>query len=245
MWLLATVVIAAVVLWLMSDTLIAASASNRQQSFTSQDLLDMAETGATTATVPAAPSISVAVPTSTQQASAATVEPGSTGPAPELIAAPTVASPEAELTGPEARGFEALAMITFPWEELLPGWTIEFLPEADGLYGLTLVSEERIEIYVRENQETALLAHVIAHELGHAVDVTLNSSSDRQRWEDSRGIDSEPWWPTSGATDFSTGAGDFAEAFAAWQVGDQSFRSTLGDAPTAGQEALLAELSVN
>jgi hypothetical protein len=98
---------------------------------------------------------------------------------------------------------------------------------------------------VRESQSTELLAHVIAHELGHAVDVTLNDGPDRRRWEDARGLDSAPWWPGNGATDFSTGAGDFAESFAAWQVGDASFRSKLGGSPTTEQIALLAELSAN
>ncbi|MGB5755696.1 MAG: hypothetical protein WBM50_02175, partial [Acidimicrobiales bacterium] len=146
-------------------------------------------------------------------------------------------------TDPTSRGEAALATISYPWRELLPGWTIAFLPERDGLYGLTLVPEQRIEIYVRRTQSTVLLAHVIAHELGHAVDVTLNDGQDRRRWEASRGIESDPWWPGNGATDFSTGAGDFAESFAAWQIGGESFRSKLADPPSPDQINLLAQLS--
>lgn len=143
----------------------------------------------------------------------------------------------------EARGHAALATISYPWQQLLPEWSISFHPEKSGLYGLTMVPERKIEIYVRESQTVDLLAHVIAHELGHAVDVSLNDGPDRRRWEHARGLDSAPWWPGSGATDFSTGAGDFAESFAAWQVGDESFQSKLGDAPTVEQIELLAELS--
>ncbi len=257
-WLFASIIISAIVLWLMTDTLGAAGAA-RQSSFTSQDLIEMAAAGttATTSTTsPAAPAVSVSVPNMPQASGAVgSTSGGPAGSTPELIAAPRLAVPgaagsetaipeQALLNDPESRGQAALALISYPWQELLPEWTIEFLPETRGLYGLTLVSDKHIEVYVRDNQDLGLLAHVIAHELGHAVDVTMNNGSDRRRWEDSRGIDSEPWWPGNGDTDFSTGAGDFAEAFAAWQVGDHSFRSTLGNPPTIEQEALLAELSV-
>lgn len=238
---LASLALAFVMVWAVSDRL--AAIGDATSPFTSQDLLELAEgyqaSLDTPTTAPASPTVSVATPASNNTA---------LDTAPDLIAAPVIAAPDTiatpEPTSIEARGQAALATISYPWQELLPEWKIEFMPESMGLYGLTLVKDKRIEIYVRPFQQTELLAHVIAHELGHAVDVTMNNSRDRRRWEDSRGIDSEPWWPGSGATDFSTGAGDFAEAFAAWQVGDQSFRSTLANPPTPAQEALLAELSV-
>ncbi len=136
----------------------------------------------------------------------------------------------------------ALAQISYPWQELLPDWNIEFYPERQDLYGLTIVSERRIEIYVRGDQSSGLLAHVIAHELGHAIDVTLNSEADRQQWRDLRGLEAS-WFPSDGETDFSHGAGDFAESFAAWQVGPQSFRSNLGPPPNDDAIRLMAKLS--
>lgn len=148
-----------------------------------------------------------------------------------------------EPSDPRSRGEAALATISYPWEQLLPGWTIDFLPEKSGLFGLTLVPDKRIEVYVRDNQTEALLAHVIAHELGHAIDVTLNDGPDRRAWAEARGTGSSPWWPGNGTTDFSTGAGDFAESFAAWQVGSGSFRSTLAGPPTDAQIELLAQLA--
>ncbi len=143
----------------------------------------------------------------------------------------------------EASGREALAFIAFPWEDRLDGWTLTFSPGREGVYGYTYVDRNEIEIFVRDGQPIALLAHVIAHELGHAVDVTHNSSGDRDRWSQARGLADVPWWPGEGANDFATGAGDFAEAFAAWQVGPSEFRSEVADMPTADQLALLAELS--
>ena len=111
------------------------------------------------------------------------------------------------------------------------------------MLGLTYVESKTIEVYVRDDQSAALLAHVIAHEMGHAVDVALNDGADRERWQQVRGIESAQWWPGNGTTDFSTGAGDFAESFAAWQVGGGNFRSQLASEPDAGQLALLSELS--
>ena len=157
---------------------------------------------------------------------------------PSTIEATTSAPPT-----PAERGREALALIDYDWQSRLDGWSIVFAPGRDGVLGLTYVDRKTIEIFVRENQTSDLLAHVIAHEMGHAVDVTLNDSDERQRWQDSRGIGDAPWWPGDGATDFSTGAGDFAESFAAWQVGSGNFRSKLSGAPNAGQLDLMAELS--
>ena len=36
------------------------------------------------------------------------------------------------------------------------------------------------------------------------------------------------WWPGSGAVDFATGAGDFAECFATWLVGSTSLSQVAG-----------------
>ena len=141
------------------------------------------------------------------------------------------------------RGAAALAEISYPWRQLLPEWEIQFLSGEVGAYGYTLTRENRIDIYVREDQSHELLAHVVAHEIGHAVDVTLNDSDDRARWQAMRDIEGEPWWPDNRAADFATGAGDFAESFAAWQVGPDSFRSQLGEAPNEAELALLAELA--
>jgi len=141
------------------------------------------------------------------------------------------------------RATEALASLTYPWRDRLPGWEIRFHDGTDGAYGYTLTRESVIDIYVRDEQSTELLAHVIAHELGHAIDVTLNDGDDRERWQEARGIEDAPWWPDSRASDFATGAGDFAEAFAAWQVGTGAYRSELAPPPTETELAVLAELA--
>ena len=149
----------------------------------------------------------------------------------------------AALTEEEELGRWALDQISFPWQGALPGWRISFHGERPGLFGLTLVDDKRIEIYVRKEQDPELLVHIVAHEIGHAVDVTMNDGPDRRRWQEARGIGSEPWWPGEAASDFATGAGDFAEGFAFWQAGPEHFRSKIGPSPTEEQIALLAELT--
>jgi hypothetical protein len=160
-------------------------------------------------------------------------------PTPTTRAVPTTPPPPT----PRLRGEQSLADFSYDWQNGLPGWEISFHPGRERVLGYTFVQEKRIEIYVRDDMSDPLLAHVIAHEVGHAVDVTRNDGDDRRRWQQLRDIEDKPWWPGSGATDFSTGAGDFAESFAAWQVGSTAFRSNLGAPPDIAATALLDELA--
>ncbi len=143
----------------------------------------------------------------------------------------------------DERGTRALAEITYPWQTILPEWSIEFSPATTGPYGMTFTNDHRIEVYIHPDQSDEHLSHVVAHELGHAVDVTLNSGDERREWQEIRGIEDADWWPSSGAQDFSTGAGDFAESFAHWQLGGGIFRSTLAGEPNAEQLSLMADLA--
>ncbi len=96
---------------------------------------------------------------------------------------------------------------------------------------------------MRDADTEATLHRVIAHELGHVLDVEYNSADDRDRWIAQRGIDSSvPWWPSASAPDFATGAGDFAEAFAVWETGITT-RSSVGAQPSQADLDLLIELS--
>ena len=155
---------------------------------------------------------------------------------------PKTTAGEAEVVPADPRGIEALALIAFPWRQTLPGWSIAFLPAKVGLRGLTKVGERRIEIYVRARDTAASLARVVAHELGHAVDVGLNSPADRVRWREVRGVSgSVSWWPGDAVSDFDTLAGDFAEAFATMLAGSVS-QSRIAPPPGPAELAVLAEM---
>lgn len=136
-----------------------------------------------------------------------------------------------EVSGPEAeRGLATLGTLDYPWQEL--GWTILFLGPRAGLQGMTYPHEQRIELYVRPGQSADDLAVVVAHELGHAVDVTFNDSTRRERWRDLRALpDDMPWFGCDGCTDYATPAGDFAEVFAWWLTEGRDYRSELGPPP--------------
>lgn len=163
-------------------------------------------------------------------------------PPPTLYTTTTTAAPSSDA---ERRGYAALELIGYDWQTELPAWTIIFSPGRSGVLGYTYVDTQTIEIFVRGNQSEGLLAHVIAHELGHAVDVTKNNGDERRQWQQARSITSADWWPGNGANDFSTGAGDFAESFAAWVVGPTHFRSNLAGPPNSSQLDLMAELATN
>jgi hypothetical protein len=142
----------------------------------------------------------------------------------------------------EPRAAAALALLEFPWRRVLPGWSIAFLPERAGLRGLTIVDDRRVEIFVRDNDTPQTLARIVAHELGHAVDVELNSHADRERWRAARGVGPEvSWWPRNGESDFDTLAGDFAEAMATLLTGSVS-QSRVAPPPGPAELALLSEL---
>lgn len=138
----------------------------------------------------------------------------------------------------------ALTRIPVDWRAALPGWQIRFLPARAGLRGATFPDRRVIEIYVRRRDSAAELAHVVAHELGHAVDVSRLDDADRAAWKAARGIDPRAaWFPAGSAVaDFTSPAGDWAESFARWQTGT-GWYSKLGPPPDVAQAVLLAQLS--
>ncbi len=135
-----------------------------------------------------------------------------------------------------------LALISYPWQQRLPGWTIEFLPGRTGYLGYTWIAERRIEIYARSSQSAADLAFTLAHELGHAVDLTLFGQAERTTWLEARGRLDVPWWPSGAYSDFSSGCGDWAEAFAVWQLGGRTMSEVAGQ-PSGADLALVARLT--
>lgn len=146
--------------------------------------------------------------------------------------------------GLRAVASQALGLVRYDWQRRLPGWQVRFLPGRSGYRGLTYPDSRVIEVFVRDTDTPAELSHVIAHELGHAADLTLLDDREREAWRAARGIPtSTPWFPgVSGATDFRSGAGDFAESFASVHTGVGWF-SELGPPPDPAQGSLLVSLT--
>lgn len=121
----------------------------------------------------------------------------------------------------------------------LPEWTIEFKGPREGFRGLAFTERKVIEIFVRPGDTPALLASVVAHELGHAYDLTYLEDADRWLWMEARGLDS--WWVGESLSDFAAGQGDFAEAFALVVAGDDMHPGSHGPV-TVGQHEVLMRL---
>lgn len=164
--------------------------------------------------------------------------------APEAPAAtaPPPPDPADRSPGWEQRmGAAALRHVGFDAATL--GFRVEFQPGRPGLLGMTYPAERLITVWVRPGHGVADVAGVVAHELGHAVDVTWNTPARRQIYRSLRGLDDRSWFTCNGCTDFSTPAGDFAETFAWWVLeGTGRFRSELGPAPTSDQLRSLVPL---
>ena len=124
------------------------------------------------------------------------------------------------------------------------GYRMVFKPGAKGLLGLTDSGARTITIYVRSTESDLVLAHTIAHEMGHAVDFTRGSDAQHQLYQSIRGITRSiyDWYGCNDCTDYTTSAGDWAEVFAQWLAGPGDFRSRMAGVPSSAQLARLAPL---
>jgi hypothetical protein len=149
-------------------------------------------------------------------------------------------APAIDIAKPDmVREKAALALIVFPWQQL--HYDIFFMAPRPGVRAMTFFGKHRIEIYARPQDNARLLAFDIAHELGHAIDMTRNTGATRRKWMKARGIDpSIPWFGCSGCSDFNTPAGDFAESFALFLLGPGHFSGRIAPPPSAEQIPALA-----
>ncbi len=132
----------------------------------------------------------------------------------------------------------ALSTMEIDVEAALPGWRIDAsTPSDEPAAAYTWPQQQRIEVFAQPNWDRDTLSRVLAHEIGHAIDIEHGSPELRRQWLELRAIDSTGWWPGDAAADFHTGAGDFAETFAFALVGNDDFRSEVGDVPTEAQIA--------
>lgn len=190
-----------------------------------------------TPTIPAVPPATVPPAT----VPPATVPPATVPPT-AVLTTTTWTPPPTTQPGPEVRGQAVLASLSVNVLSLIPGWTLEFLGEDPGYRGSTFPGERRIEIYVRNDLTDAQLAHTIAHEVGHAMDIDQMDDASRVDWITARGRPGLAWWAPSGVSDYSVGSGDLAESVA-WTLTDGGeWNSTVSGPPGSNQQRLLRNL---
>lgn len=98
--------------------------------------------------------------------------------------------------------------------------------------GRTDTALRTITLYVHAADAPHRVAHDLAHELGHAFDARRMTAPRRRAWLRARGAPRAPWSPAAGrASDYDSGAGDFAEVFARCHAASPEFRSRLAPRP--------------
>jgi len=140
----------------------------------------------------------------------------------------------AAILGAPSRQEAVLALIPFRWQQLK--YDIVFMPPRTGVRAMIFSGDHRIEVYARPQDDNGLVAYDIAHELGHAIDLTYNNDETRKKWMQLRGIDpSTSWFGCDRCSDYATPAGDFAESFASIVFGSKQFKGRIAPAPTSDQ----------
>jgi hypothetical protein len=141
----------------------------------------------------------------------------------------------APVTAEEVRRNDAaLALIQCPWQQL--HYSIMFESPRPGLRAMIFQGVHKIEVYARPSDDSRRVAYDIAHELGHAIDLTFNTDATRRKWMTLRGINPQTeWFGCDRCTDFGTPAGDFAETFAFLLLGPGNYYSRMAPPPTAEQ----------
>ena len=143
-------------------------------------------------------------------------------------AATTAQRPVTALRSLSAAGREALTFVSARAAPL--GYRIRFAQGRTGVRASTDRDTRTITVFVRPNDLPSLVAHDIAHEIGHAFDDRRMSAASRRAYLRARGVAGATWWP-GGRSDYAVGAGDFAEVFALCHAPNAEFRSTLAPRP--------------
>jgi hypothetical protein len=112
------------------------------------------------------------------------------------------------------------------------GYTLRVAGPLTGVRGRTDTGTHTITLFVSPRDTPHVVAHDLGHELGHAFDAERLTGAQRAEYLRARGAASGPWYPRAGqASDYRTGAGDFAEVFALCHAASPVFRSRLAARP--------------
>jgi hypothetical protein len=111
------------------------------------------------------------------------------------------------------------------------GYTLHVAGPVSGLRGQTDTGARTITLFVSPHDAPHVVAHDLAHEIGHAFDARRLTSAQRAAYLRARGVPAASWFPGHTASDYRSGAGDFAEVFALCHAASPVYRSRLAPRP--------------
>jgi hypothetical protein len=141
---------------------------------------------------------------------------------------PAALSP-ADATAVRAVVTRAQTLMSVTPEQL--GYRLRIAGPLPGVRGRTDTAARTITLFVSPRDAPHRVAHDLGHEIGHAFDAARLSAAERAAYLRARGVPSAPWWPGSRASDYRSGAGDFAEVFALCHAASPDYRSRLAGRP--------------
>jgi hypothetical protein len=123
----------------------------------------------------------------------------------------------------------AQRLVTLTPAEL--GYTLRVAGPVRGMRGQTDTAARTITLFVSPNDTPNVVAHDLGHELGHAFDARMLTPAQRAAYLRARGVPNASWFPGARASDYRSGAGDFAEVFALCHAASPVYRSRLAGRP--------------
>jgi len=113
------------------------------------------------------------------------------------------------------------------------GYRLRVAGPVPGLRGQTDTGTRTITLFVAPTDPAHRVAHDLAHEIGHAFDAQRLTAAQRAAYLRARGVPGAAWVPGGAASDYRSGAGDFAEVFALCHAPSPDYRSRLAVRPEA------------
>ena len=157
-----------------------------------------------------------------------------------VVPAAAAAAPPVGPVGPAERALAQRAMRLVDVDPAALGVRVRLAGARSGVRATADTVARVVTLHVRR-EPAHRLAHDLAHELGHVVDRDRLTTATRERWLRARGARAP--WSSGTASDYASGAGDFAEVYAACHAASPEFRSKLAPAPADACGAL-ADLPV-